>query len=407
MTLLAFAAEATAVAGLAQAAAGWLAARRFIAAPPVPPGPRPPITVLKPLHGDEPMLEQALATICAQNYPCFQLVCGVQDPADKAVAVVQRLRVRFPQCDIALVIDPTLHGENRKIGNLINMLPAAKHDLLVIGDSDVHAPPGYLACLADTLALPGTGLATTLYAGLPANRSLAARLGTTAVTHTFLPGALLSRALGRQDCLGATMALRRETLLATGGLEALVHHLADDNVLGRLVRERGFQVRLARAICATTVPESGLGALFRHELRWSRTVQALVPAAFAVSVIQYPLAWAVLAVALSGGAAWALAGFFACWAGRALVAHGLDTWLGLAEAGLAAPSPFGLAPLWLLPLRDLLSVAVMAASYSSDRVEWRGLVLHTALDKPGHGSISSDAAAQLVPPYATLGESTQ
>ncbi len=400
MTWLAFAAATIAAAGLAQAGAGWLAARRFAAAAPPPAGPRPPVTVLKPLHGDEPMLEQALASFCAQDYPCFQLVCGVQDPADPAIAVVRRLRARFPHCDIALVIDRTQHGENRKIANLINMLPAAKYDLLVIGDSDVHAPPDYLACIADTLALPGAGLATTLYTGLPANPSLAARLGATGITHSFVAGALLARALGRQDCLGATMALRRETLVAVGGLGALVNHLADDNVLGRLVRARGLDVRLAAAVCATTVPEAGLGALFRHELRWARTIQALVPAGYAASAIQHPLAWAALAVLLSGGAGWTLTGFMVCWAGRALAARGLDARLALAESGLATP-----APVWLLPLRDLLSMAVVAASYAGDRVEWRGQVLRTALDKPEQGAISV-AAPQPAGAFAISGGPT-
>lgn len=388
MTWLALTATAIAAAGLGQATAGWLAARRFAAAAPPPAGPRLPVTVLKPLHGDEPMLEQALASICAQDYPCFQLVCGVQDPADPAIAVVQRLRARFPDCDIALVVDRTLHGRNRKIGNLINMLPAARHDLLVIGDSDVHVPPDYLASLADTLALPGTGLATTLYTGLPANRTLAARLGATGITHTFVAGALLARALGRQDCLGATMALRRETLAAVGGLAALANHLADDNRLGCLVRARGLAVRLAPSVCATTVPEPGLGALVRHELRWARTIQSLVPVEYAASVIQHPLAWAALAVAASGGAAWAVAVFLVCWAGRALAARGLDARLGLARTGLASP-----VPVWLLPVRDLLSMAVFVASYAGDRVEWRGQLLQTVLDKPTHDAISDGAAA--------------
>jgi ceramide glucosyltransferase len=402
MTWLAFTAAGIAAAGLGEAAAGWLAARRFAAEPPPPAGPRPPVSVLKPLHGDEPMLEAALASICAQDYPCFQLVCGVQDPADPAIAVVQRLQARFPQCDIALVVDRTQHGENRKIGNLMNMLPAAKHDVLVIGDSDVHVAADYLACLADTLALPGTGLATTLYTGLPANRSLAARLGATGITHSFVAGALLARMLGRQDCLGATMALRRETLAAVGGLAALVNHLADDNRLGCLVRERGLAVRLAPTVCATTVPEVGLGALFRHELRWARTIQALVPVEFAASAVQHPLAWATLAVAASGGEAWALAMFLLCWAGRALAARGLDARLGLAGSGLASP-----VPVWLLPLRDLLSAAVFAASYTSDRVEWRGRVLHTALDKPGHDAMSGAAPVPPAPAYATVGGSTR
>jgi ceramide glucosyltransferase len=402
MSILAFITAVIAVAGLAQAVAGWLAACRFAAAPPPPAGSRPPVTVLKPLCGDEAMLEEALATFCTQDYPGVQLVCGVQDPADPAIAVVRRLQARFPDCDIALVIDPTQHGENRKIGNLINMLPMARHDVLVIADSDVHVAPDYLTRIADTLELPGTGLATVPYIGLPTNPSLAARLGATAITYVFLPGVLLSRRLGRQDCLGPTMALRRDTLAAIGGLAALVHHVADDNVLGRRVRELGLQVRLASTTCAVTVQEANLAALFRHELRWMRTIRTLVPVGYAASVIQLPLAWAALAVAFSAAAPWALVGFVVAWVAQAAVIRGLDAQLRLMHAGLVAP-----VPVWLLPLRDLLGLVLFAASYANDRVEWRGHILHTRLDKSEVEAISGDAAQQRAATNATIGESSR
>ena len=110
-----------------------------------------PVTVLKPLHGDEPLLEEALASVCRQDYPTWQVVFGVQDAADTALPVVRRLQARFPDCDIAVVVDPTPHGPNRKVANLINMLPAAKHDVLVIADSDVHVAPDWLRRLVAAL----------------------------------------------------------------------------------------------------------------------------------------------------------------------------------------------------------------------------------------------------------------
>lgn len=355
--------------GLAQAMAGAALVGRFAAAAArVPEGaPRPPITVLKPLHGDEPLLETALASLCAQDYPEFQIVFGVQQPADPALATVRRLQARFPDTDIAVVTDPTRHGANGKVGNLINMLPAAKHAVLAINDSDLHVQPDYLARLAAALAEPGTGLVTTLYAGLPAHDHLAARLGAMQITHIFLPGAVLARAMGRQDCLGATMLLRRQTLERIGGFRALVNHLADDQVLGRRVRSLGLAVRLAPAVVATTVPEASLPALLRHELRWARTIRALVPLAFAASALQYPLFWAALAVPLSGGAAWSWGMFGIAWVARSLAALWVDRALEPMLTGLAFP-----CPVWLLPLRDLLSMAVMLASYGGRRVDWRG-----------------------------------
>jgi ceramide glucosyltransferase len=363
--------------GVGQALAGWRLAVRFAGRPTRPPQVCPAITVLKPLHGDEPMLEQALASVCIQDYADFQIVFGVQDPADPAALVVARLQERFPDRDIGLVVDPTLHGENRKVGNLINMLPAARHDVLVIADSDLHVQRDYLQRLAAALEAPGVGLVTTLYAGLPAPFTIAAQLGATQITHGFLPGALLARSMGRQDCLGATMCLRRDTLTQIGGLQALVDHLADDNVLGRLVAAQGLQVSLADTVPATTVPEETLAALFRHELRWARTIRALVPREFAASILQYPLVWAALAVAFSGCAVWSLGAFAMVWALRALAATGVDRALRPKLAGLAFS-----CPVWLLPLRDLLSVTVMMASYAGRRVDWRGYSLQADTPEP-------------------------
>lgn len=384
---------------------------------------QPPITILKPLHGDEPLLEPALASVCAQDYQRFQVVFGVQDAADTALPVVARIRARFPQCDIAVVVDPAQHGANRKVGNLINMLPRAKHAVLVIADSDLHVQPDYLARLAAALAEQGTGLVTTLYTGLPAANRLAQLLGAMQITHYFLPGALLARAMRRQDCLGATMVLRRATLDRIGGLQALVGHLADDQVLGRRVLALGLAVRLAATVPATTVPEVRLRDLLRHELRWARTIRALEPGAFAASVLQYPLFWAALALLLSGGAAWSFGVFFLAWVARAIAAIWIDRALEpllipVAEPGarpalgprvrradrggggrtpddlrledamnLADAASQGLAfpcPVWLLPFRDLISVGVMLASYAGRRVEWRGEYL--TADTPGRAA---------------------
>jgi ceramide glucosyltransferase len=378
MNMVAYLAALMAVAGVGQALAGCWLVRRFRTRAVPQAGDRPPVTILKPLFGAEPLLEQALATLCTQEYGTFQIVFGVHGPRDPAVAVVRRLQARFPDCDIALVVDPTPHGRNNKVGNLINMLAAARHDILVIADSDVHVAPDYLARVVDTLQRPGVGLATTLYAGLPASASLAGSLGATGITHSFLPGALIARALGRQDCLGATMALRRETLDAIGGFAAIADDLADDAALGRLVRAQGLSVALANTVPATTVPEERIGALFSHELRWARIIVSLAPVPFALSVVQYPLAWALLCLALSGGAEWAWLLLLGVWFGRAALGRGIDRALALTRSGFSRP-----APILLLPVRDLLSVAVLLASYASDQVHWRGAVLRVGVE-PSH-----------------------
>ena len=359
------------VIGACQALAGWFAVARFAREVKSPGEGNGPITILKPLHGQEPLLEKALTTLCEQDYPQgFQIVFGVHQANDTAIPVVHALRTRFPDLEIDLVIDARQHGENPKVDNLINMLPSAKHGILVIADSDVHARRDYLRHLANGLDRPGVGLVTTLYTGLPSFRALASLLGTTQITHVFLPGALLGRAFGRRDCLGATMCLRRSTLNRIGGFAALKDHLADDQVLGRLVSAEGLDVALAGTVVATTVPERTAGALWRHELRWARTIRTLEPAAFAAGVLQYPLCLATLSLLVSGFALWSWTLFLAVWAIRALTVTGIDHALDRMLGGLAFRSP-----VWLLPLRDLLSAAEWIVSFAGRRVDWRGVTL--------------------------------
>ena len=327
------------------------------------------MTVLKPLYGDEPLLKVALASICQQAYPAYQVLFGVGSETDTAVPVVQALQRRFPQADIDIVVDSTPRGPNGKVGNLINTLPYAKHDVLVIADSDVHAAPDLLIRLAEALSRPNAGLATVLYAGCRPFGSLICRLGAMQITHTFLPGALLARRMGRQDCLGATMALRRSDLTRIGGFEALVGHLADDAVLGRRIRALSLDVVLADSVVLTTVPEKNLGALFRHELRWARTIRGLAATGFAASILQVlvvlgavshrpdDLAVVVRPVRSRLGRT----NGDRCgpgWWYRAKAAPGRRA------AGREALTYAVTTPVWLLPVRDILSVAVLLASFT-------------------------------------------
>ena len=295
---------------------------------------------------------------------------GLQDPADPALAAARRFAARHPGLDIAIVVDPTLHGANRKISNLINMLPATKHGTLVFSDSDLHVPADYLDRLAAALETRGAGMATTLCVSRLARSSLASRLTSLHMRHCFLPGALLGHWAGRQDCLGNTMAIHRSTLARVGGLRVLADQLADDNVLGQLVVGLGLRVALARTVTVATVAESTLRGLWLHELRWARTIRSLFPLAFASSILHFPLFWGLLACLLQPARPTLLALLAGAFALRAYAARTID-------AALAAR--FDVQPehgyLTLLPLRDALSVVMVAASFLGRRVTWRGHVL--------------------------------
>jgi ceramide glucosyltransferase len=361
LTCIADATALFAIAGLAQAGVAIGALKRFNRQPRPELEVLPPVSILKPLKGDEPLLEAALASFCTQSYPEFQLVFGVQDRGDPAIAVVTRLQTLFPQLDITLVVDETRHGGNGKVANLINMWPAAKHEVIVLADSDVHVTPHFLERIVAALEVPEVGAVTALYAGFASGRGMAGRLGAAQINHIFLPGVLVGRLLGRQDCLGAALAIRRSTLIQIGGLPALLPHLADDAALGRLVRRLGLRVALAPSLVLTTVSEETLSALFRHELRWARTIRALEPLTYATSFLQYPVFWALMTILAGHFRVWTLCFAAAVWALRALEVRGMARQLNR-----------GAFPGWLLPVREFFSILVLLASYLGNRVIWRG-----------------------------------
>lgn len=371
MQILAGIAGLCALIGVAQLLIGTELIRRFRAAPaPVPPA-YPPVSILKPLCGVEPLTELALESFFLVEYPQFQLVFGVQNPADPVLRIIERLRARYPERDVAVVVDGTLHGANRKVSNLINMYPAARYETLVMSDADIHVPPYFLDRVVAALAGPGVGLVTTLYTGLPGTPHLATLMGANQINYTFLPGALLARKLGRQDCLGVTMALTKTVLAQVGGLAAVADNLADDQVLGRLVVAHGYKLTLAQVIPATTVPEHDFAVLFRHELRWARTIRALVPVPYAASVLQISLFWCLLALVFSGGAGWAWILFMAVLSIRYAAARAIDHALGLAKAGDA----------WLFLVRDFCSFVIYVASFTGDKVHWRGQIMQADAGK--------------------------
>ncbi len=348
--------------GVIQQVIGTMLVARFASRAPAKPLCYPPVSLLKPLCGVEPLTELALESFFLVEYPDFQVVFGVHNAADPVLEIVERLRARYPARDVAVVIDATLHGSNRKISNLINMLPAAKHEMLVMSDADIHVPPYFLDRVVAALLVPGVGLVTTLYTALPGTPALATVMGANQINYNFLPGALLARKLGREDCLGVTMALTKPVLAQAGGLQAVANHLADDQVLGRLVRAQGYALTLAQVIPATTVPEANFEALLRHELRWARTIRALVPIPYAASALQISLFWALLVVVAAHGAAAAWVLFFGVLLVRYGLARRIDRTLGLAKAGEA----------WLFLVRDVVSALIYVASFCGNHVDWRG-----------------------------------
>lgn len=336
--------------------------RGFRAQRPSPAGPEfaPPVTIFKPLHGDEPFLYENLRSFCDQEYPRYQVIFGTTDAADPALEVARRLRDEFPQRDIAIVVGTATGARNPKVNNLIGMRERARYDLFVIADSDMHAGRDYLRTLVAPFAREDVGAVTCLYGGT-SSAGLASRLGAMYVNDQFAPSVLVAAALEPLTyCFGATMAVRRDVLQRAGGFEALGEHLGDDYALGRMVTQAGYRVELSPYIVHTTVNDRNLRSLWLHELRWARTILAQRPAGYAGSIVTYVLPFA---------AALALLLRTPLGTGVLLAAAALRTALHYEARKTFAPH---VAPApWLIPLRDGLGVAVWAAAFLGRRVRWR------------------------------------
>jgi ceramide glucosyltransferase len=326
----------------------------------------PSVTVLKPLCGAEPGLYSHLRSFCEQDYRQYEIVFGVSDADDAARAVAERLIGEFPSVPMKLVIDPSIHGNNRKVSNLINMLERARNEVLVMSDSDAFVGRDYLAAVTAPLRDPGVGLVTCLYCGVP-TEGIWSRLGAMYINEWYIPSVLLAWLFGHQGYVsGQTLCIRRDTLEAIGGLRVLADQLAEDYRLGELVRERNLRIVLSPYLLNGEHHEPDLGSMTRHELRWMRTIRILRPRSFLGIFVTFSLPLAFLGITFASAApaiplaAWALFGIVVT---ARVALHFLHRVRGKRALW---------SDLWLLPLRDLLLCWVWCRSFFSSRVNWRG-----------------------------------
>jgi ceramide glucosyltransferase len=354
-----------AIVGCGYLIAAALLVGRFARAPMPRSATAPAVTILKPLYGDEQGLFDNLASFAQQHYAGpVQIVCGVADAHDGAVAVVERLREVPATRDIELVIDPTLHGANRKVASLINMAPRIRHDIVIVSDSDIRVEPDYLARVSAAAQQQGVGAVTCPYHGVAA-KGLWSQLGALAINAHFLPSVVVGVASGlAQPCFGSTVALARSTLDEIGGFAAFADRLDDDYAIGAAVRQRGHAVAIPPFTVAHLCNEPSLRELWRHELRWARTIRSIDPLGHAGSVVTHALPFALLALLL------------APWSGLLAPAATMTLAAVLCRVVLLrhVAQAFGLPPqpYWLLPFRDLLSFTVFVASFLGRSVSWKG-----------------------------------
>lgn len=361
--LLAFICGACAVLGILYTIMATALVGRFFARVSPQPKSFPPVTVIKPLRGMETALLSNLRSFCEQDYAGeVQYLFGVHDSNDPALEVVKELQRLYPDAHITAIANSELHGCNRKVSNLLNMLPLAIHDYYVFADSDVTVGRDYLCRVIGELQADGVGLVTCTYAGVP-DPGFWPKLSARAVDYQFLPGAVTALALGlAQPCFGQTIAMRRETLDKIGGLRQFADLLAEDHAIGMAVRAAGLRVVVPGFVIGHACPESTAARLFEHELRWSRTIRRIDPYGHLGSAVSYPVPLALLALLFASAPLWTVVLLAAALCARLVLQCRIDLAL---KRSVRQP--------WLLPLWDVMAFAILFASLLSSRVVWRGV----------------------------------
>jgi ceramide glucosyltransferase len=332
-----------------------------------PPAITPPVSILKPLRGVDPQMYESFRSHCVQDYPEYELIFGVSEPTDPAVAAVQRLTQEFPGCKIRLLVCPEVLGNNRKVSNLVQMMASAQYGHILINDSDIFVPADYLRRIMAPFARPQVGMVTCPYRGIAAN-TLGSKLESIGISTDFIAGVLVARQIenGIHFALGSTLAMSRTALDAIGGLRPLVDYLADDFELGLRIANAGYEVVLADVVVETHLPAYNFRGFLAHQLRWARSMRDSRRAGYAGLLFTFGLPWAIFAVLLAPHSWWSWTTLAAAAVLRAAVAI---------KVGIGIVHDRSLwRRLWLLPLRDLVALWIWFASFASNKVHWRGEV---------------------------------
>jgi ceramide glucosyltransferase len=333
----------------------------------------PPVSILKPVKGLDPEMYASFASHCRQEYKGdYEIIFCAGGPDDPAIQAIYQLQREFPEQSIRLVLSPATMGTNGKVNSLIQALPHARYDHILINDSDILVSRHYLSRIMGCFgrANPNrpvrrVGMVTALYRG-KAHGTIGSRMEAQGIAADFAPSVLTAQLLegGIRFGLGSTLAVSREALDAAGGLKPLADYVADDYQLGARIHGAGYEVVLSREVVETSVPAYRFGEFVAHQLRWMRTVRDARPFGFLGMILTYGLAWALLNVVATGGSLESLALLSITLAARVTMVLLIGVQL-LGDRQV-------LRDVWLLPVRDLVSLCIWAWTYAGSTVIWRG-----------------------------------
>ncbi len=353
---------------------------------------QPPVSNLKPVRGLDPDAYENFASFCRQDYPNYEILFCVGDTTDPALPVLQQLVRNFPERQIRIVIGSGRDAANDKVAKLARLTDEASYEHLVISDSDVRVEPDYLSKLMAPLANPKVGAVTCFYVPVE-QKHWVDELQEVGMLSDFYPGILVAEQLeGLKFALGPTIATTRTRLLAFGGYAAIENRPADDLLVGRLIAEQGFEVKLLRYSIATVPDYASLGELFYKRLRWMTVMRHMRPWGHVGLIFTLGLPWIVAAVAARPTAAIAaiyLGGYFLF---RGAMTALVGAW-GLKQRGVWGK-------LILIPFWDVFATIIWLASFTRKTIRWRGqdyLIRNGELVPAAATESVSKAKVQLIP----------
>jgi ceramide glucosyltransferase len=326
----------------------------------------PPVSILKPIRGLDRETYENYASFCRQDYPEYEILFCVTDESEPAIPAIEKLIRDFPDRAIRMLIGSEPVGVSDKVNKLARMAREARHDILIVTDSDVRVDPGFLRAIAAPFGDPTIGGVTCLYRGIT-DGSFAADLEALGNSADFAPGVLVAWLAGGEKIdfmLGAVMATTKRRLAEIGGFESLADYLCDDYELGNRIAARGHRIELGSFPVAIDYPHQTLAEAFRHQLRWNLA-------------IRYSRPWGHLGLIFTHGLVWALAGIFLVhsWQGALAFAAAysllrVEVALGVGARGMG--DTLVRRKQWMLPLRDAFAFIVWLASFFPQRIHWRG-----------------------------------
>lgn len=326
---------------------------------------RPPVSLLKPVHGLDFGSRENFASFCKQDYPDYEILFAVNDEADPAAPLIREIMAQFPRRQIRLFTSCEELGANRKVNKLAMLAREARHDVLVLTDGDVRVEPDFLREVVAPLGDKKVGVVTSFYRAI-AEENLGAKLEAVGAASDFFAGVLMARwKEGIRFALGACIATTKEWLGKTGGFESIADSLADDYELGLRIAKAGGEIVLSHETVWTMYPAQTLRGFWDHQLRWARTVRLCRPLSYLGLLFTQGLPWSVLA-AFVAPARWIGAAYLAAYlALRFAMAWTVGVW-GVGDKVLRRN-------LWLVPIRDAVHFVIWLASFGSNRIRWNSV----------------------------------